>query len=322
MPASTAFALQSVLGSVYTGPSNVLFTPDSSSLISPIGARCSVFPLATTSLQQGQVPLGAEQAEEEQDESTTGLSEKAKGKAKALDNPAPAPPPSPYFDGLTATTRTFQFELRRPAARMALSPPLGGRRSGSGAGNVHLLLVADRDGRAILVSFHTSSSSSSTSSDAAESSAAAAAGQQLGGSLSRESVLAHINFKQPLRDAQFSPCARYLAVTHGNQVQVWKVPGMNARGDGDDDDEQEQEGGGGSSTTRRVGIIAPSFTPFELHRTYTGHFDDVLSIRWSKDSRYVRVSFSFSALFDRLSLDHGVSKGMGGTVGTGHRRRG
>jgi len=50
---------------------------------------------------------------------------------------------------------------------------------------------------------------------------------------------------------------RFIAATHGSQVQVWQTPSHLAR----------------------------EFAPFVLHRTYTGHYDDVLSIQWSSDSR-------------------------------------
>lgn len=32
--------------------------------------------------------------------------------------------------------------------------------------------------------------------------------------------------------------------------------------------------------------LAREFAPFVLHRTYTGHHDDVVSITWSKTSRF------------------------------------
>lgn len=70
-------------------------------------------------------------------------------------------------------------------------------------------------------------------------------------------TLANINFKAPVRDAAFSPDGRFIAVTHGNKVQVWRTPNALAR----------------------------DFAPFVLHRVYTGHFADVLSVRWSKDGR-------------------------------------
>ncbi|UZJ52882.1 hypothetical protein CBS101457_002202 [Exobasidium rhododendri] len=71
-------------------------------------------------------------------------------------------------------------------------------------------------------------------------------------------TLSHINFKLPARDVCFSPNGQYIAVTHGNKIQVWKSPNVMSR----------------------------DFAPFVLHHTYTGHFDDVLSIRWSKDGSF------------------------------------
>jgi periodic tryptophan protein 2 len=47
-------------------------------------------------------------------------------------------------------------------------------------------------------------------------------------------------------------------VSHGKQIQVWNAPGSNKE-----------------------------FAPFVLHRTYTGHYDDVVAIDWSPDSRCV-----------------------------------
>lgn len=90
-----------------------------------------------------------------------------------------------------------------------------------------LLLSIDEDGRAILCNFV------------------------------RRIILHRFNFKKKVLDVKFSPDGQYIAVTHGNQVQVWKTPTY------------ERE-----------------FAPFELHRTYTGHYDDVISITWSPDSQY------------------------------------
>ena len=70
-------------------------------------------------------------------------------------------------------------------------------------------------------------------------------------------VLAHINFKAPVCDAAFSPDGKYIAITHGNRIQVWKTPNALAR----------------------------DFAPFVLHRIYTGHFADALCVRWTKDGR-------------------------------------
>ncbi|GAA93661.1 uncharacterized protein L969DRAFT_53454 [Mixia osmundae IAM 14324] len=70
-------------------------------------------------------------------------------------------------------------------------------------------------------------------------------------------VLHRFNFKQPVRDVAFSPDGRFILVTHGHQTQVWRTPSHLAR----------------------------EFAPFVLHRTYTGHYDDVLSVQWSPDSK-------------------------------------
>ncbi|ORX46795.1 WD40 repeat-like protein [Hesseltinella vesiculosa] len=77
----------------------------------------------------------------------------------------------------------------------------------------------------------------------------------------RQTVLHRINFKSKVKDIVFSPNGKYVAVTHGKEVKVWKAPGF----------------------TRE-------FSPFVLHRTYTGHFDDIIHISWSPDSNYFLTS--------------------------------
>ncbi|KIK99184.1 hypothetical protein PAXRUDRAFT_823013 [Paxillus rubicundulus Ve08.2h10] len=90
-----------------------------------------------------------------------------------------------------------------------------------------LLISVDEDGRALLVNFR------------------------------RGVVLHHFNFQKTVKDVQFSPDGKYIAVTHDSHVQVWRTPNHLVR----------------------------EFAPFVLHRTYTGHHDEVLSIRWSPDSK-------------------------------------
>ncbi|KAF4618632.1 hypothetical protein D9613_010107 [Agrocybe pediades] len=70
-------------------------------------------------------------------------------------------------------------------------------------------------------------------------------------------VLHHFNFHKPVKDIKFSPNGQYIAVTHGAHIQVWRTPNHLLR----------------------------EFAPFTLHRTYTGHHDDVSSIEWSPDSQ-------------------------------------
>ncbi|KAH7344776.1 quinon protein alcohol dehydrogenase-like superfamily [Rhizoctonia solani] len=71
-------------------------------------------------------------------------------------------------------------------------------------------------------------------------------------------VLHHFNFKKPVQAIKFSPDSKYIAVSHESHVQVWKTPNHLLR----------------------------EFAPFILHRTYTGHHDEVISIEWSKDSNF------------------------------------
>ncbi|KIJ15929.1 hypothetical protein PAXINDRAFT_176399 [Paxillus involutus ATCC 200175] len=60
----------------------------------------------------------------------------------------------------------------------------------------------------------------------------------------------------------------YIAVTHDSHVQVWRTPNQLVR----------------------------EFAPFVLHRTYTGHHDEVLSIRWSPDSKcFITTSCDMTA---------------------------
>lgn len=70
-------------------------------------------------------------------------------------------------------------------------------------------------------------------------------------------ILYRFNFKKPVLALAFSPDDKYIAVSHGSKVQVWVTPGL-----------------------RR------DFAPFVLHRTYGGHYGDVLSISWSHDSQF------------------------------------
>lgn len=72
----------------------------------------------------------------------------------------------------------------------------------------------------------------------------------------RRVVLHHFNFKKPVFALEFSPDNRYFAVSHGNHVQVWHTPALRRE-----------------------------FSPFVLHRTYTGFQSDVTCLDWTSDSR-------------------------------------
>ncbi|KIM91497.1 hypothetical protein PILCRDRAFT_810776 [Piloderma croceum F 1598] len=70
-------------------------------------------------------------------------------------------------------------------------------------------------------------------------------------------ILHHFNFHKPVKDIKFSPDGKYISVTNDSHIQVWRTPNHLVR----------------------------EFAPFNLHRTYTGHHDEVLSIQWSPDSQ-------------------------------------
>ncbi|KAF8496944.1 WD40 repeat-like protein [Gautieria morchelliformis] len=74
----------------------------------------------------------------------------------------------------------------------------------------------------------------------------------------RAVVLHHFNFKKKVNAVEFSPDGKYIAATHETHVQVWRTPNH----------------------------LIKEFAPFVLHREYTGHHDEVLSIQWSLDSRF------------------------------------
>ncbi|KAL2919776.1 U3 snoRNP protein [Polyrhizophydium stewartii] len=99
-------------------------------------------------------------------------------------------------------------------------------------------------------------------------------------------VLHHHNFKAPVRDLAFSPDGRFLAVTHGKQIHIWNAPGFTLE-----------------------------FAPFVLHRVLTGHYDDVSSVSWSPDSRFL-LSASRDMSCRVYALNH--AEHFEGAVLTGH----
>lgn len=79
-------------------------------------------------------------------------------------------------------------------------------------------------------------------------------------SLRTNSKLDFFSFKKKIYEIKFSPNGKYIAITFGRGVQIWRAPG----------------------TTRE-------FTPLTLLQTYTGFYDDTKCIDWSTDSRFVLV---------------------------------
>jgi periodic tryptophan protein 2 len=77
----------------------------------------------------------------------------------------------------------------------------------------------------------------------------------------RSVILHRFSFKKNVKVCQFSPCGFYFAVSYGNHIQVWHAPGLRRE-----------------------------FSPFVLHRTYTGLGDSVIHISWSSDSSVIMAS--------------------------------
>ncbi|QOU19940.1 U3 snoRNP protein [Brettanomyces bruxellensis] len=73
-------------------------------------------------------------------------------------------------------------------------------------------------------------------------------------------VLHHFNFKDKVRDIKFSPDGKNFAIAVGRFIQVWKTPDVT-------EDRQ--------------------FAPFVRHRVYAGHYSEITSISWSRDSRFI-----------------------------------
>ena len=69
-------------------------------------------------------------------------------------------------------------------------------------------------------------------------------------------VLHRFQFSDSVKHIVFSPCGRYIAVTHGKHVQIWYTPNR----------------------------LRKEFSPMVLHRTYTGQSNTVVRLAFSSDS--------------------------------------
>ncbi|KAJ3127408.1 hypothetical protein HK098_006397 [Nowakowskiella sp. JEL0407] len=112
-------------------------------------------------------------------------------------------------------------------------------------------------------------------------------GRSLLVNFSRKTVLHHHNFKSPVRHAVFSPDSKLIAITHDNHIQLWHSPSY-----------------------------AYEFQPFALHREYTGHFDQVVHITFSDDSKFFLTTSKDMTV--RIYSVNPVD-GFTPTVLTGHR---
>lgn len=71
-------------------------------------------------------------------------------------------------------------------------------------------------------------------------------------------MLSRMNFKGVVKTVKWSKDGKWIALGVDNQLQVWHSPSPNKE-----------------------------FAPFVLHRKYPPHYDTLLSLDWSIDSRYL-----------------------------------
>jgi periodic tryptophan protein 2 len=70
--------------------------------------------------------------------------------------------------------------------------------------------------------------------------------------------LAPFHFKKPVSAVSFSPDSTIVAVSHGRHIQLWRCP-----------------------------PLITTFRPLTLLRTLTGHYDEVTTLQWSHDGKYI-----------------------------------
>ncbi|CCE63016.1 hypothetical protein TPHA_0D03830 [Tetrapisispora phaffii CBS 4417] len=103
-------------------------------------------------------------------------------------------------------------------------------------------------------------------------------------------VLHHFNFKDKCQSIKFSPDGKHFALGSGRFIQIWKTPDVN---------ENRQ------------------FAPFIRQRVQAGHFQDVTSLTWSYDSRFI-ISSSKDLTARIWSLDS-EDKDLASMTFAGHR---
>ncbi|QEU59949.1 Pwp2 [Kluyveromyces lactis] len=103
-------------------------------------------------------------------------------------------------------------------------------------------------------------------------------------------VLHHFNFKEKVYDLKFSPDGKLFALACGRFLQIWRTP---------------------ETTEDR------QFAPFVRYRIHAGHFSDITSLTWSKDSRFI-ISTS-KDLTARIWSVNSEEKNLASTTFAGHR---
>ncbi|GMM54139.1 snoRNA-binding rRNA-processing protein [Maudiozyma humilis] len=103
-------------------------------------------------------------------------------------------------------------------------------------------------------------------------------------------VLHHFNFKEKCYSIKFSPDGKLFALATGRFLQIWKTPEVN----------QDRQ-----------------FAPFVRYRVHAGHFQDLLSLTWSSDSRFI-ISTSKDMTAKIWSIDSD-EKDLASTTFAGHK---
>lgn len=95
--------------------------------------------------------------------------------------------------------------------------------------------------------------------------------------VSKRVILHHFNFKERIGEICFSPDGALLAISLGSKMRIWRAPSGESR----------------------------EFAPLVLHKTIGGHTDDIVTMDWSKDSRFiVTASLDMTArIFDLRKQD-------------------
>lgn len=103
-------------------------------------------------------------------------------------------------------------------------------------------------------------------------------------------VLHHFNFKEHCYKVKFSPDGKLFAVACGRFLNIWKTPSVT-------EDRQ--------------------FAPFVKYRVNAGHFQDIISLTWSHDGRFILTSSK--DLTARLWSVHSEDKQLASVTFAGHR---
>lgn len=103
-------------------------------------------------------------------------------------------------------------------------------------------------------------------------------------------VLHHFNFKEKCTSLKFSPDGKLFALAAGRFIQIWKTPDVS-------EDRQ--------------------FAPFVRYRVQAGHFEDINTLTWSQDSRFI-ISTSKDLTARIWSIDS-EDKDLASMTFAGHR---